>query len=97
MRILLKGNSARAATPTGEEIERFIVALVLYVDPGSGAGPSLSCVRTVIAALTQSCVFHYAEFHLSAHNRARMASQLERLVQEGRLTRKKQGVFEGLA
>jgi len=73
--------------PKSEDLERFFSTIVSRVVPLTNRVPSYRWLQSGIGATIKDCVFYHKTFTLSAHERLRIATLLDALLQEGKLTR----------
>ena len=66
--------------------ECFITTIIPLLKPGNSTGvPSYSTIRGSVWRLSQSLVFHYKDWTLSAHERMRIDTLLHKYLQDGQL------------
>ncbi|KAF4631385.1 hypothetical protein G7Y89_g6747 [Cudoniella acicularis] len=75
------------SNPDGEQIERFLRSIVSKVEPKVLSVPSYDWLKGGFRHLILALVFHHAEFKLSSHESARIATCMQQLVKDGILTR----------
>jgi hypothetical protein len=73
-------------SPQSEDLERFFNTIVSRVQPKTNQVPSYHWLKSAVAMTIQNCVFHHKDFTLSPHERLRIATLLDSLLQDGRLT-----------
>ena len=76
------------AGPTGEIIERLLYTMIPLLKPRSGTSivPSSTTMMLAVNMLAESLVFHY-KVHLTAHDRIRIKTFLDKYLQDGLLTK----------
>jgi hypothetical protein len=72
--------------PVGDDLERFFSTIVSRVQPRTNQVPAYSWLKGAISRTIQNCVFYHKNFTLSPHERLRIATLLDSLLQEGKLT-----------
>jgi hypothetical protein len=72
--------------PISEDLECFFSTIVSRVQPKSNQVPSYHWLKGAVAQTTECCIFHYKDFTLSSHERLRIATLLDSLLQEGKVT-----------
>jgi hypothetical protein len=81
-------HSAETIPPTGQDIERFISAIVHRLKSVNRDMPlSLSTMKVGLSAVIKTSQFHHSSFRLGSHEAARIDSLLESLVLQNVLTR----------
>jgi hypothetical protein len=76
------------ATPFGEQIERFLSSIVENVNPRSAHQvPSHKWLQQGLGHLVNSLVFYVKDFTLTKHERVRIATIVNQLFEEGKLTK----------
>jgi hypothetical protein len=75
------------ATPFGDQIERFLSSIVENVKPRSAHQvPSHRWLQQGLGHLVNSLVFYFKDFTLTKHERVRIATTVNQLFEEGKLT-----------
>jgi hypothetical protein len=75
------------STLTGEQIERFLDTIVARVVPRSRVVPSYKWLQQGLGHLVNAALFYFKDFTLSKHERSRFSSAIDRLFEEGKLTK----------
>ena len=73
--------------PSGEQIERFCSLIVQRVKPTSNEVPSYKWMRQGLNALYKLIDFHHDNFQLTKREHARIEANIQRLCQQGYLTK----------
>ncbi|KAH6539690.1 hypothetical protein HBI07_114560 [Parastagonospora nodorum] len=74
--------------PTGLDLERFFSSIVSRVKPNNPIGvPSYTWMKSGIRLTVEVCKFHHKTFILDGHDIVRLGSLVDKLCQEGKLTR----------
>lgn len=74
-------------TPKGEQVERFLTSIVALIKPTTHEVPAYSWAKGGVGHLIRSLVFYYSAFTLSRHETERIATTIDYLWQQGRLTK----------
>ncbi|UPX16703.1 uncharacterized protein EKO05_0007091 [Ascochyta rabiei] len=72
--------------PKSEELERFFTTIVSRVKPRTNQVPAYSWLKSGVGFTIESCVFYHDKFTLSPHERLRISSLIDSLLQQGKVT-----------
>lgn len=72
--------------PTGVELERFFYSIVSRVKPRTNQVPAYTWLKSAVGFVVECCVFHHKTFTLTPHERSRISTLLDSLLQEGKIT-----------
>ena len=73
-------------TPTAMDVERFCSVIVKYLDPPVHSVPTFKSMKMALGYLREELTFWFPDFKLTEHDKSRLSSNLNRLLEEGLLT-----------